>query len=363
MALRVSVVFAAVVGPLLALGCTSSSAEPLSASAGALERAARTELDYQDPSIRAITSPENITDIAGRIRTDFTPLSTPQPEDVMTLSVRHMGRPCTSNLVTDECRQSAEAVANPIHWDVGMHTGFRPPAPVGLWQFGYTDSTPAIGANAFQLRGTSAGVMINTWSFDHGVPVVGGGPNVVLAINYARPQTPFVHASSELTLQAVVRLPWATSWKGGVGQLSFFFYLRDRTTGQSFAYVAGIWDSRAAGDGNGTEFVGHDTQVSFVSSPLRAGTRFTTVSPFSHSFRNTATWTTDDFFRVHVSGRKLVDAIGEVERAHGAALSKRPSDYELTSAGILQEVFVGTDPTVNMSMGASFTDFSVYEFY
>lgn len=327
------------------------------------------EPNYQAPNIRAITSPENVTSLAhggapsGLIRTDFTATSPPVVLDRFSLSVRHHGGPCLPT-PKPTCTESENAVANPIQWDVGTYTGFRPPAPVGAWQRGRLDLGAEIGASAMQLQGTTAGVLTNTWSFDHTSPVVGGGPNVVYAITYSSPASPFLHPTSALTLQAFVRLPWATSWKGGIGQLSFFFYLRDVTTGRDFAYVLAIWDSRSPGDGNGTEFVGHDTQVSFVSSPLRSGTKFSTLSPFSAAMRNTVTWTGADFFRVHVPATKLLDAVAAIEeKAPGATFSRRPSDYVLTHVGILQEVFVGTDPETNMSMGASFTDVSVYEFY
>ncbi len=334
--------------------------EPKAAPPGAI--------DYENPRIRPITLADDVTDLAyqtwthGKIRTDFTPYSSPTVMDAFSISVRHHGGSCTPQ--SDTCNQSIFAVASNINWDVGRYTGFYPPAPAGAWQFGRLDSGPEIGASAFQLQGKSAGMLINTWSFDHSHSIVGGGPNAVYAITYSKPETPFRNPTSELTLQAFIKLPWATSWKGGIGQLSFFFYLRDRTTSHTFAYVLGIWDSRAPGVGNGVEFVGHDTQVSFVSSPLKPGTLYATLSPYSQAMRNTVTWETPDFFRAHVPARKLLDAIAAIEtKTPGLSLSKTPADYELVHAGVLQEVFVGTDPDVNMSMGASVTDFAIYEFY
>lgn len=331
---------------------------------------ASSEFDFANPHIRVITPPANFTQLSdgvsphGVIRTDFTPVSPAPIKDAFSLRVRHMGNACKPGMSATGCEQAKGAVANPITWAVSQYTGFTPPAPLSAWQFGYLDAGPSVGANAFQLAGTTAGVLINSWSFEHTEPVVGGGPNVVYSIDYSAPEAPFRTPGSALTLQAFVRLPWAASWSGGVGQLSFFFYLRDRTTNSLFAYVTELWDSRGIGDGNGSEFIGNDTQVNFVSSPLVAGTKFSTVSPYSATLRNQTTWTTPDFFRVHVFARQIAAAATAIESQYPSAhLSKNAADYELLSAGILQEIFVGVDPATNMSMGASYTDFGVYEFY
>ncbi|MDC0711045.1 hypothetical protein POL68_21415 [Stigmatella sp. ncwal1] len=315
--------------------------------------------DYQNPQIRAISSPECVG--VDAIRSQVQPILT---DNHFYLNVRHMGDPGSAEL--------AGEVANLVTWDAGQYTGFTPPFPYENWQRGYYNYGPPTGSNAFQAYCYNIGSMINTWGFPHTVPVTGGGPHSVYEVRYSNPVTPWRTASSELTLQANIKIPWVATWSGGIGQLSFIFYLRDTVSNKLFAYVMGVFDTRPFGDGNGTEAVSSDTFTPFVSVPFTSNLQYATVSPFSATMRNVYPWSTGDFFRIHVSASKLQAAINAVNANYpGTNLSSTPKpgcaftacNYELLEAGVLHEVFVGTNASTNISMGVNIYGFAVYEFY
>jgi hypothetical protein len=314
--------------------------------------------DYQNPQIRAISPPQCVG--VNAIRSEFEPIL---QDDQFHLTVRHLGDPGTPQLYGE--------VSNAVSWDVGQYTGFSAPYPMTYWQRGYYDYGPPTGSSAFQAYCYDVGSMINTWWFPHTAHIEGGGPHSVYEVRYSYPTTPWRTATSELTLQANIKLPWVATWNGGVGQLSFIAYLRDRWSGRQLAYVMQIFDSRPFGQDNGFQFVSNDSQVPFVSVPFMGNITYATVSPFSNTMRNISPWSTGDFFRMHISAANLQAAVNAINQQYPGTLSATPMpgcaftacNYDLVLAGVLHEVGVGTNPSVNVSMGVNIHGFAVYEFY
>lgn len=344
----------------LAAAACSSSGDGVDADARASDASVAIDAAERDAAVnppedlapsypRVIFRSDCVASLSGRLISQHETAAV----DKFQLIVRHMGKPGTA--------ESLQEVSNPVTWDVGTYTGFAVPEPRASWQRGFKDEGPPIGTNAFQLQCEHAGSMINSWSFDHTVPVVGGGPNAVWQIVASAPSTPFGSPSSALVVEADLAVPWIASWKGGVGQLSFFVYLREQGSGRFFAYVLGMFDSRAPGDNNGTEFLGNDTFVSFVSSPLLPGMRYSTIAPGDPQFKNAA-FATPQHFRVSINVSQLLAAVDDLNaKGEGPALSRTPTDYQLHSAGVLHEIFVGTDPETNLSMGVGIDKFVVSE--
>jgi hypothetical protein len=272
--------------------------------------------------------------------------------------VRHMGDPDTLARLWQ--------VAWPVTWDVGEVTGFRPPQPTWIWQRGYQDLAMPRGTNAFQFHCRTAGFMINTWGFPHTRPVAGGGPHMTLQHEFLPTVPLWQRPDAELTLQAALQLPWRYSPGGGVAQVSFVYYLRHPASGTSVAHVIALFDSRAAGDGNGGEFVANDGFSAFASSPLAdrtsAGTppRYVTRSPYSQSMVNASAWRGLRFFRAHVKREQAAAMLAQIS-ADGMPIDTDPSHWQLQSAMVFVEVIVGTGNDNNLSFGGSIDDLLILE--
>ncbi len=84
--------------------------------------------------------------------------------------------------------------------------------------------------------------MINTSSFNHTSPVMGGGPHSVYSndLSPANWRTAWNTPSSRLKLRGYFGVGSMANRGGIAGQLNMFVYLRDRATGTVFAFVLGI---------------------------------------------------------------------------------------------------------------------------
>jgi hypothetical protein len=309
--------------------------------------------DYSQAQYRLLAGPECITD-AGRIVAQEAPV----PPNLTFLRVRHMGDPGTLARLWQ--------VAWPVGWDVGEVTGLRPPQPVVRWQRGYLDLGLPSGTNAFQVHCTAAGFMINTWSFPHDVPVVGGGPHAVLERRFDPPLPLWTRPGAELTLQLDAQVPWIHSPGDGVAQLNIVYYLRHATRGNSHAHVIALWDSRADLAGSLAEFVANDTFTSFASTPLvdrladGSRPRYASRSPYSAPLALGAGWRGPRFLRAHVSREQAAAMLADAARAD-AAIDPDVAHWQLESALVFLEVVVGTGAAGNLSVGASVRDFMVLE--
>jgi hypothetical protein len=183
------------------------------------------------------------------------------------VTVRHMGAPGTAELLNE--------VATPIQsWDVGSVTGVHVPASLRKsTQRGFRDN--AGKANAFQLD-CSFGSFIDTSSFNHSVPIRGGGQNVVYTAAFPSSTAPRPWSdgqlATKLVLSAVAGVPTMElePYEGhaGVGQLSFGFYLHDGTSGKTFCFILQMFDSRPSGTGNGQEVIAVSECPELVASRL-----------------------------------------------------------------------------------------------
>lgn len=291
--------------------------------------------------------------------------------------VRHMGEPGSVEL--------REQIGSAVSWDPGTLTGLHVPQALRAHaQRGFRDD-PQGGSSAYQLACRSAGFLINSFSFAHGsgdvecppdYPDCSGGPQVAIQREFGNEGTEiFRTASSELTMQALVRLPFV-HWddKPAVAQQYFVAYLRDRTTGTLLAWVAQFYDSRPYGQGNGEAFIADDGITTFASTPLSdtlaSGKRnpFLSQSPYSWSIANQYHWAGEErFFRAHLKPQQLSE-IARSANAYRAARGQAPvstdaADWLLHSIVISAEISWADDPDRQISLGGSWRSFGVFEAY
>ena len=283
----------------------------------------------------------------------------PRAINATTIRVQHLGDPGSPELLGE--------VANPVTWDVGTLTGLHVPPSA---QRGYRDAAPPVAASAFQLQCDAGGFLINSWTFPHDVPMVGGGP-VASVRRDLTPGVPlFNDASSTLIIEARVAVPWTISETPPVGsavsQVSLFYYAEDKNTLLRIAHVIGLFDNRPAGvEGSGVESLGNDTQVFFASSPLApvdaagAPVKYVTVSSGSGQMRLVQTWNDSTLFRAEVSYAQFRDMIAELRRRGATSISADPLDYRVRLFGVLGEVFPGAAPGHNVALAGSVTNLAL----
>ena len=290
----------------------------------------------------------------------------PAPINSTYMRVQHIGDPGTMEL--------AGEIANPVTWNVGQLTGFFPPsANYAQAQRGFRDVGAPDPASAFQLWCNGAGFLINTRQFRHAAPVTLAGPNVSVARDLSPPAEIFRNATSALTIDGYVRVPFVEYGTPptieGTAQVSFFYYAQDVTSGTTFAHVIALFDNRLPGvNGAGSENVGADAYTAFVTSPLRpttavAGTptRYASVSPVSDTMHFQSSWSGTSYFRVHVPYEKFRAMLTTLKAIALPEISTRPQDYRVTLFGLLGEVFPGTGTDHEIALGASVVDLKLSE--
>jgi hypothetical protein len=178
------------------------------------------------------------------------------------IRVQHIG-----DLDTDEL---SDEIAHEITWDVGSMTGLHVNS---FYQRGYRDAPPPVTASAFQLACESAGFFINSFQFEHSKPLFGEGPSASIGRTLDPPPVAFDDAQSTLAIQGWVTVPTSVSpaltSDLGVTEVSFFYYVKDVTTGTNVAHVIGLFDNRDA-SALGSEFLSNDGVTAFAGSPLAA---------------------------------------------------------------------------------------------
>lgn len=286
---------------------------------------------------RVISGPDCV-DATGMVK-EFDPA----PLHRTYMRVQHIGDPGTPELLQE--------VAHPISWDVGQITGFSPPQ--AFWpqsQRGYSDSGPPDPPSAFQLWCSGAGFWMNSRRFSHAVPLKLEGPSVSVARDLSPPAAVFRYGTSALTLDANIALP-VVQFDGapvieGTAQLSFFYYMRDITTGTTFTHVIALFDNRPAGvNGSGGEAVSADAYNAFVVSPLHPSladgtpTRYATVAEGSEMEHFVRPWSGTRLFRVHVSYAQFRAMLLRLRDESLPLISVRPEDFRVTAFGVLGEIF------------------------
>jgi hypothetical protein len=282
------------------------------------------------------------------------------PKNATFMRVQHMGDLGTAEL--------AGQITNVVTWPVGDLTGFYPPpdAVAAGAQRGYRDVPPPLAASAFQLWCGGAGFLINTFQFNHVLPLVGEGPSISIAREPLPEANVFRDAAARMTIEANVNLQHvryqAPHTADGTAQVSFFYYARDTTTNTLIAHVIPFFDSRPPGiNGSGGELVGSDGHVTFVASPLRATdasgapVRYVVVGPGSDTMHNVDAWSRPILFRAQVPYENFRQMLLNLKGGPLPNLSARPEDYRIILFGVLGEVFPGTGADHNVTLGGSAT--------
>jgi hypothetical protein len=244
-------------------------------------------------------------------------------------------------------------------------TGLTVPEPKALYQRAGRVDADTDNSSAFQLHCYDAGSFINTFTFPHLPNSPAGGAHSIYGYSFDAAQLPPIYDGSpgtDFVLQASVEIPWFYSVADAaappgvvpVGQVVLFAYLLDRQSGKTFGLLLAIFDNRFTAPGaTYSSFIAHDGATPFASSPIGAGAKYATLSPYSATFTGN-TWSGLRFFRAHVTQDDFRRALTDINAfcaanptmrycsstAQGApAFSNAVTDYVITDFGVLHEVF------------------------
>ena len=310
---------------------------------------------YDDARYRVMSAPDCID--ATNILAEYAPA----PRNATYMRVQHMG-----DLGTPEL---AGQIAGVVTWDVGTLSGYSvPPELRPRAQRGYRNFAPPNHSSAFQLWCNGAGFVIDSRRFPHTEPIILAGPSVSVARELDPPAAMFGNATSALTIDGRVSVPWVSfdspPFVDGTAQVSFFYYVRDTTSGITFAHLIALFDNRSRGtNGVGREEVSADSFTPYVVSPLLDTAEFVTASATSAQVQYVAGWPDARFFRAHVTYPQFEAMLARIERETQLGLSLRPEDYRVTLFGLLGEIFPGTGNASEVGLGASVTDLMLSEAY
>jgi len=333
----------------------------LAAAILALSAPSLADDDYVGARVRVI-SPPDCVDATGFVR-EFDAA----PFNVTYMRVQHIGDVGTAEL--------AGEVAYPVTWDVGQFTGLSPPpGTFAQTQRGYRDRGPPAPASAFQLACGGAGFYIDSRSFSHRLPLVLEGPSVSIARDLSPPAAVFRNATSALTIEATVRVPFVhvdrPPFIDGTAQVSFMYYAQDTTTGTYFGHTIQLFDNRPAGTNSaGTEAVSADAYNAFAISPLAprtadgVPTAFVAVAPGSAEVQFVTPWSEPRLLRMHLSYARFEALLARLIREALPDISPRPEDYRITLFGVLGEIFPGTGTEHEVALGGSVTGLTLAETY
>jgi hypothetical protein len=279
------------------------------------------------------------------------------PTNATYIRVQHIGDPGSAEL--------AGETANPVTWDVGEITGLHV-AATALAQRGYQDLGLPAGSSAFQLDCGAAGFLINSWQFAHAAALFGEGPSVSVARDLSPNPVAFPAPGWTLVIEADVSVPWAHTeapvTDAGTAQVSFFYYVRDVTSGATFAQLVGLFDNRAPGVGGaGIETIGSDGVTAFVASPLAAtdatgaAVRFAQPGAGSGTMQLGTLWSDRRRFRAEIPYERFRALLATLRAGALPQISDRPEDYRVRLFGVLGEIFPGTGNDHNVALGASVT--------
>jgi hypothetical protein len=340
--------------------------------------------DMASATFTPVKAPDCVTDPSQSfVAQDIEPPANPPlPFDRFYLVVRHMGRDAVAAAPAFDFSRLPEDYAWPPARGMAV-TGFAVPDPKPLWQRSRRADATVDTASAFQLHCYDAGSFINTWTFPDQT-IIGGGPHAIYGFSFGETPPPAIfdgNPDTDFVLQASIEIPAFAQWPDTsgqaqfdpVGQVSLFAYFRDRFTGKPFALLLAIFDNRAGVNGTYAPSISHDGQTPFASTPLNAMAAYVTLSPYSSTYTGVP-WSSLRFFRGHISPRKLTETIDAInaycaprrtlpfcrdDPRLGAAYGVDPASYELTSFGVLHEVFRG-GPSGNLSMGVHIFDLGAW---
>ncbi len=260
----------------------------------------------------------------------------------------------------------------PVDWDVGLYTGYTPPAPIDRHQRGV--SNIAVGSTAVQAAGNTVGFLIDSASLV--TPGTGSGTlfPIVAQHNFpvAKQFVPFAEPGKTLVYAMQAQIPYARG-EGECGlpgsacaYATMYFDIQDVTTGLNFWYGATLYDTRGTPNGLGHlgETVGYDgnTQQAIIGAVVNLsaaqGAKFTTALPTSRGFQS-QTWAGYRPFQFAMTAHNLRNAVRAVKSAFQqqyGALSEDPRDYRVFHFNFNPEVayFGG-----NASIGVAFNNIRI----
>lgn len=313
------------------------------------------------PFSRIISAPDCVD--ASRMVAEFDPA----PLNVTYLRVQHIGDPGTAEL--------AGEIAYPVTWDVGSRTGLAPPpSSYATTQRGFRDAGAPVESSAFQLWCNGAGFWINSRQFSHATMLTLEGPSASVARDLAPEAVMFRNGTSTLTIEASVAIPTVRQdtapFTEGTAQVSFFYYVRDMTSGLAFVHVIALFDNRAAGvNGAGSEAISADAYTAFVVSPLapttsdNVPTQYVRAGAGSTTMHFVTPWSGSRPVKAEVPYERFRAMLRSLRSTALPALSPHPEDYRVTSFGVLGEVFPGTGTAHEVALGASVLDLRLAEGY
>lgn len=232
-----------------------------------------------------------------------------------------------------------------IDWDVGLYTGYVPPAPIDSHQRGVSNIT--VGSTAVQAAGNTVGFLIDSASLV--TPDTGSGTLLPIVAQHnfpiAKQFMPFAQSGKTLVYAMQAQIPYARG-EGDCGlpgsacaYATMYFDIQDVTTGLNFWYGATLYDTRGTPNGLGRlgETVGYDgnTQQAIIGAVVNLGAaqgaKFTTALPTSRGFQ-AQTWAGYRPFQFAMTADNLRNAIRAVKstfQQQYGALSEDPKNYRV----------------------------------
>ena len=197
--------------------------------------------------------------------------------------------------------------------------------------------------------------------------IQGGGPHIWIAKRSSSDSAlhPWAEPTNELVFQMNASVPFVemtdkygvtaismfSANQAPVTQLCFGFYIFDESKEKTFAFIIAVYESR----GPYQESANYDdTYVSFVSSPLMAGSDYITKSKESVSLQSVP-FSEKKFFKVSITRENMM----KVVRDASIDLSDDLSKYRILFAGVIFELPKYVEDGHNTSM-VNVSDLSVY---
>lgn len=173
--------------------------------------------------------------------------------------------------------------------------------------------------------------------------ITGGGPHIWLSKLFIE-AFPWSKEGQYLRLEVEASVPYVhledkygnqsntnfSSDRAPVTQLSFGFYIHDTKSGNRFAHIVCMYESRGVYKERANA---HDTFNSYFSSPIAKSSKFITVPKLS-ALLQSIPFEEKKTFEVHIKRENLEKII----QASKAPLSSDLAKYELVRAGVLFEL-------------------------
>jgi hypothetical protein len=233
------------------------------------------------------------------------------------------------------------AADEPVAWDVGKFTGFRPAPEASCSPFQRGPRQTAEGT-AVQVRGGTIGIWIDS---DHPRPHQGNLIPICPAYWWwdlkAAPR-PFQNRAHELAFALEMQVPTAEREGRADVYICAYFLLRDARSGHQFWLGASLFDPRGAAQfADLVHFDGWEggTQLPILFTALNDRSAWLHPGPGSAFFADRP-FAGYRHFEFRVASGELIAAVQALKRRWPklAQLSEAPGDYQLTHINVNPEV-------------------------